>query len=244
MKRLTLLLAVVLQLNAPGQSYKYEISHYPKRGSCHALASALAANVSEHLSTPAIGRCVDIGKSDFSIEIRYEADKELPIHSTYSSLSLIYDFSDYATETECNDALPGWVTMFERNTELTPLVAYCFNQHSSPGFKLNWAVRIDGIGKAVKRPVVRGMLIHGAPVDYPGESFVNAVKEKLEPAGVEFAHARFNYRAAEYQLDLVYYTGGPSLDSGRIAEYLNVGDCEAERESLNGMFGDSPSFIF
>lgn len=178
------------------------------------------------------------------MEIKYEAEKEPRIHSTYSRLSLIYDFSDYATEAECNAALPEWVSMFERNTELEPLVAYCLNEHSSAGFKLSWAVRIDAIGNAVKRPVARGMLIHGAPVHYPGDSFVQAVKEKLEPAGVEFAHARFNYRAAEYQLDLVYYTGGPSLDSSRIAEHRTVAECEAELASLHGEVSESPSFAF
>lgn len=240
-------LLILFQVTAFGETFEYEIKSYPESGNCHQVAASLAAQVSEHLAEPAKGRCVSIEKTGFTILINYQAEEELPIHSTYSDTGLVYDFAAYKTQEECNEALPEWTSNFVRNTQLQPLVAYCFNEHPDFASDLNWAVRIDGIGVPAKRPVTSGIFLHGQPVNYPVETFADTIKEKLGGTGIEFAHARFRYKFSQYQLDLIYYTDGPYISSGELADFRRVENCEAELSEAKTLLSKTktnPDFLF
>ncbi|MEZ4750418.1 MAG: hypothetical protein R3B54_07265 [Bdellovibrionota bacterium] len=55
MNKLVFAFAILLQLNALGQTFKYEISGYPKDGNCHTLGGRACFASQRALATPAVG---------------------------------------------------------------------------------------------------------------------------------------------------------------------------------------------
>ncbi len=157
---------------------------------------------------------------DIDIRISYSSDAEVTITSTESQQLNFTPRGFYRTEQECLADLSAQETAFAAETQLTPLLSYCFK----PGYGRDyvWAFRIDAVGTGERKPFYSYAIADSFPTSPQAsavvEQFANffaAKNAKLYKTAFKSANERkivfFYYASSEVKFESLYTGPYPSV---------------------------------
>lgn len=211
---------------AQAQTFLYRIPNIAADGACHVQAQQLGARFAAVTGVmPMSSRCVDIGPTDVSFEIEYDATAALALVSTIGAIGAEGDYADLES---CLNDVAGEASHFQGVTGLTPVVATC--QTVAAGRPRPYALRIDSFGDADIRPWTAWTMLVDRPLDVDLEDFEDAVEQSLIDQGIDVRSVSI---ASGFYGDIYvrYYAADPFQI--QVAEFTRVDtrfQCEEQLE--------------
>ncbi len=171
------------------EEFLYRAYHYKStvENGCASEADALAQKLALETGVEVVGgACAfDSYTDQTTLVVRYRADVELNLVSTYNPARYLVPNSFYKSQDACLASYDRDLAIFKEQTGLEPFVSYCAQrtQHDS----LGWYVHIDAFGTAQRIPQFVGWYssqVYGMTF----AEFYQAISQKLSNAGYPLSH--------------------------------------------------------
>jgi hypothetical protein len=201
--------AAVLMLGAGAEAYaaqfSYRAAHYPvTEEACPAAAEALGERFAEVTGASVTHASCEVTFSrTYDIVIHYGAEAQLPLVSTW------YEWAQsqgrFAKRDECLAAIPSERQVFEAETGLRTVAAYCYPETSLLDQAPHpFVLRLDAFGRPPRRPFVLDRGIYGVPMR-PVAAIAADVAASTAAAGLLHPKVLVDYTQSLHRLLLQYY---------------------------------------
>ncbi len=230
----------LVTLSGPAQAeeilLRHELKAYPKQdgATCAQTAPFVKAEL-ERTTGLSVIRVVCAGESahGFDFVATYGAQLGDEVLTTDHERDPQFTPGTYATQADCQAALPRARDEFVQATQLPVAVAYCresVETESDP-----WYVRVDAVGTPIAaKPFHTGAMLWGQPVGVTEAAIVESVVSKLRADGVVVGSAKLRTEAGLYHLSLQYFaTQRFDLATEQLVTLDDAGQCEEQTVELN-----------
>ena len=230
--------------------FHYRLDKFPKSAmGCHAAASEAASLFSLNTKVVVLtAACLQENSDGYLLDIAYEAPAKLRSVSTDSYNSGVDDKGRYTTKETCVAALPEEVRVFQAETNLTPVFAYCVKMEYSEGDSFPWYPKIEGFGDTIRPFRSSGFSLFSLPYQLDGKKYREAVFATLAKKGVRSVSMVFRSHGPYGTATAYYYSESRiGCELSEMTEVDKVDECLAqvtEVESLLATTSNRPAISY
>lgn len=218
--------------------FKYTLKNYPVQPSgCHETAAEIGTRFQQATGIATLtSRCLDDSADGYRIEVTYEAEQPAALVSTYTPRGGITPLGRYATKATCEAALAEETKLFEEETTLKALLAYCAID-GVDSEKVKWFPRIDAFGQAKRAPQMGYYHYFAIPKGMDGKQIREKIFAGLTQRGLRPIAVVFRSRLAYGEAAVHYYgSRGEKFAMVEPTRTPTIEICLAQNQELQNAF--------
>ena len=231
-------LATALGLIAMSQTgfaadiYRYVVENHPMtEATCDAEVQALADRFHAQTGADIFGTECRQGRDSRDLIVSYIAEDNLPVYSTFGSLSIV-GRTGYEERATCAYELTREVQAYVEQVGSQPMVAYCYPEERT--FSSEYFVRVEGVALTGQKPFAFQGMLTQVPMGSV-ETIETALENNRSRGGLVISRASFvQDRLGDVTLALRYYSSEEK--NFRLRQIMPVSTGEECGRVLPGFF--------
>lgn len=204
---------------------------------CEQYAPSIATSFTRTTGRTVISTsCEQIAVRIYDLVIVYDGDTRLNLVTTWDEWAQYQ--GTYADSSACQAAISDELEAFQTNTDLAPVVAYCYAESEVSDDPHPWVLRVDGFGRPRLRPWVLDRNVYAAP--YRALTDISqGVERSAANEGLVRPRALMDFTAGLYRFILRYYAEYEApLSLVQWTSYASPQDCSQRSAELLSILKD------